>query len=158
MAGVVVDRMSVEVVQANLMWGLLGGILGLFAGLLGIIGLIIGIVALALAWFWGKTSSRTKMALFGFGMVSLFVGLISMFASATQTSLGLLPKETAGIGWFGAVLSVPQTVNQWIGIDQALLNTTPGVPTAAGVTALSRITGTTLATGTGTTTGGGTTG
>lgn len=156
MGNIVVDRMSTEVIQANLLWGVMGGLLGLFAGLLGVIGLVIGIIALALAWFWGKASSRVKMALFGFGLVSLFVGLFSMFASAATSSLGLTPKEVAGLGWFGSILSIPNTINQYIGLDQALLNTTIGVPTSAGVAALSRITGGT--TSTGGSTGGGATG
>jgi len=154
-ANIVVDRMSVEVIQANLLWGVMGGLLGLFAGLLGVIGLIIGIIALALAWFWGKASAKLKMALFGFGLVSLFVGLFTMFSSAATSALGLTPKELSGLGFFGSILSIPNTINQYIGLDQALLNTSVGVPTSAGVAALTRLTGGTTSTGS---TGGGTTG
>jgi hypothetical protein len=154
---VVVDRMSVEIVQANLLWGVIGGLVGALVGLLGIFGLIIGIIALALSWFWGKTSSRTKMLLFGMGLVAIFVGLFTTMMSATTTALGLTPTEVSGVGWFGTILSIPQRVNTYIGFDQALLNTTVGVPTSAGATALSRLTGavSTATTGGG---GGGTTG
>jgi len=144
---VVVDRMSVEIVQANLLWGVIGGLIGALVGLLGIFGLIIGIIALALSWFWGKTSSRTKMILFGMGLVAVFVGLMTTMMSAVTTSLGLTSTELAGVGWFGTILSIPNRVNTYIGFDQALLNTSLGVPTSAGASALARLTGATTTTG-----------
>lgn len=148
----VVDRVSVDVVQANLLWGFLGGLIGLFIGLLGIVGVIIGVIALGLAWMWMKTSARMKMLLFGMGIVSVFLGFITMLAVASFSSLGLTAEETAGIGWFGAIMSVPKTLDETIGVSRALLNVETGVPTTAGLSALSRLTGTATTT---TTTGGG---
>lgn len=154
MATPVVDRVSVEIVQANILWGFLGGIIGLFAGWLGLFGVIIGVIALVLSWLWLKTSARIKMLLFGFGLVATMVGVVMMMASSVTASLGLTPDETKGLGFFAIPTYLSQLVNSKMGVFSALLNVSEGVPTATGLSALSRLLGGTTST---TSTGGGST-
>lgn len=134
----VVDRVSVEIVQANLLWGFLGGLVGLFAGLLGIIGIVIGIIALVFAWIWKRSSARMKIFLFGFGLVATFVGFIAMGTTSMMAQMGVTAENQRGLGIFGTLLSIPKAIDEKIGFSRAVYNVETGVPTSAGLSVLSR--------------------